>query len=516
MEMQEMSEGVVQREVRALAAAVLETTDDRLTEGASLAGLGLDSLGVVELKDAIDERYGIDIPMSVMTNRPTVSIIAKAVSKSGTTAGGVVTVPAMPEAQPLPVTTSGDALFAFPGHAETADPQSRRHLEAARSLVPSAIALIEAGIARNWQAGAQLHIRRHDATLVDVGVGMAEAGRSMRADDLLPWLCNNKAVIALAIAVLWQRDELALDDPVAAVVPEFAVHGKERITYRQLLTHTASLRPDAGYQLPGGSKAALWDVICGAPHPEDALPGLEAYYNAIAGFFVLGMTIERIDGRPLERFVLEEVFRPLAVRDARLGFDEASFTTNRRRIAPLFHMSPVGRAHPFLSDAAQFDVFMPGVAGFGPARDLAAVYNALLPGREKESILTEQTKEALTAKHRVGLYDAHWGGFLSHGLGVVTDGGYFGRYCSPRAFGYQGWSSTAVADPEHDLVIVMITNGAVDGTDRYRAVTDAVYRDLGLDAQPLAAPQVTAVEPERTPYWSATAITEDQWWASRG
>jgi CubicO group peptidase (beta-lactamase class C family) len=47
-----------------------------------------------------------------------------------------------------------------------------------------------------------------------------------------------------AVLLLVERGQIGLDDAVAKHLPEFAAHGKEGITIRQLLTHTSGLRPD--------------------------------------------------------------------------------------------------------------------------------------------------------------------------------------------------------------------------------------------------------------------------------
>ncbi|MCX8107193.1 MAG: beta-lactamase family protein, partial [Verrucomicrobiae bacterium] len=47
-----------------------------------------------------------------------------------------------------------------------------------------------------------------------------------------------------AVMLLVERGQLNLDAPVSAYLPEFTGSEKEKITLRQLLTHTSGLRPD--------------------------------------------------------------------------------------------------------------------------------------------------------------------------------------------------------------------------------------------------------------------------------
>src|SRR5262249_60304400 len=67
-------------------------------------------------------------------------------------------------------------------------------------------------------------------------------GAPLPRDPLMLWLSSTKPVPAVAIAQLWERGLLELDDPVALHIPEFAANGKEGITLRHLLTHTGGIR----------------------------------------------------------------------------------------------------------------------------------------------------------------------------------------------------------------------------------------------------------------------------------
>ena len=67
----------------------------------------------------------------------------------------------------------------------------------------------------------------------------AGATGAMQPDTLMLWLSAGKPLTAIAIAMLMERGQLSLDQSVASVIPEFAVNGKEVITLRHLLTHTA-------------------------------------------------------------------------------------------------------------------------------------------------------------------------------------------------------------------------------------------------------------------------------------
>jgi CubicO group peptidase (beta-lactamase class C family) len=106
-------------------------------------------------------------------------------------------------------------------------------------------------------------------------------------------------------------------------------------------------------------------------------------------------------------------------------------------------------------------------------------------------ILKVQTIEAITAHHRVGVYDktfrhvVDWGlGFIcqSNQYGVETVPYGYGPHASPRTFGHSGArSSIGYADPQHGLVVACVFNGAPsEGKhhERMREVNAAIYESL--------------------------------------
>ena len=96
------------------------------------------------------------------------------------------------------------------------------------------LAAVQSGIDQGLHIGAQVYVSLRGRAVIDTGVGLASPhdGRPMTADTITLWLSSGKPVTAVAIARLWERGLLDLDDPIARHVPEFAAHGKETITVR--------------------------------------------------------------------------------------------------------------------------------------------------------------------------------------------------------------------------------------------------------------------------------------------
>ena len=134
----------------------------------------------------------------------------------------------------------------------------------------------------------------------------------------------------------------------------------------------------------------------------------------------------------------------------------------------------------------------PGSGARGPIRELGLFYETLVRKRGS-TILSPQTVEALTARHRVGMYDHTFKHVIDWGLGFIINSNMygvdsvpygFGPHASMRTFGHSGnQSSTGFCDPEHGLVVSWVMNGMPGEArhqERARAINAAIYEDLGF------------------------------------
>lgn len=392
---------------------------------------------------------------------------------------------------------------------------------AALARLPRTRDAILAGMGEGFHLGAQIYVSRHGEAIADAAVGESRPGRTLGRDDLMLWLSSTKPVAAVAIAQLWERGRLELDDPVARHIPEFAVHGKGAITLRHLLTHTAGIRLlDVGWPRDG------WDAIIARiaamrPEPRWA-PGRKAGYHHASSWFLLGEVVRRLDGRPYCRYVREEVFEPLGMLDSWVGMPVERYRELREeeRICPVFdtEAAPGGPPRPQGWDSEAWCTGShPGGNGYGPVGQLGRFYEMLLArGRAAGAagpILSPQSVEALTARHRAGMLDRTFQHVLDWGLGFIVNSRQYGAatvpygygdHASPRTFGHSGYrSSAAFADPEAGLVVALAFNGTPSNDAherRIRAVLGALYEDLGLV-------EATTPEPEADP---ARGRSEDQ------
>jgi CubicO group peptidase (beta-lactamase class C family) len=120
-----------------------------------------------------------------------------------------------------------------------------------------------------------------------------------------------------AVAVLQLRDEgkLRLDDGITRWLPDYDTRG-HTVTLRHLLAHTAGIAdfteaPEFGglsnLRLPRDSAYALQQR-----YPPQFAPGEAQIYNN-AGFWLLGLVIERASGMTYEDYIERRIFAPLGM-----------------------------------------------------------------------------------------------------------------------------------------------------------------------------------------------------------
>jgi CubicO group peptidase (beta-lactamase class C family) len=360
--------------------------------------------------------------------------------------------------------------------------------------LPRTTAIIEAGMAAGLHIGAQMYVSHRGRMVADVALGESRPGVPMTPDTIMLWMSATKPTGAVAIAQLWERGLLALDDPVAKHVPEFGQHGKDPITIRHILTHTAGIR----WIETGWPRASFDEVVarvCAMRPERDWVPGRKAGYSAYVSWYMLAEIVRRLDGREYARYVRQEIFEPLGMSDCWIAMPPDVYRAYGTRLG-IMQKTEGGRATDLGLDTEQACTNpRPSGSGHGPMRELARFYQMLLAGGQFDGkrVLTPQTVEALVSRHRAGLYDHTFKHVLDFGLGFVLDSKQYGAdtvpygygpHASPRTFGHSGMqSSCAFADPENDLAVAIVFNGTPGEAEhdlRIREVLATLYQELQI------------------------------------
>jgi CubicO group peptidase (beta-lactamase class C family) len=308
------------------------------------------------------------------------------------------------------------------------------------------------------------------------------------------WLSAGKPLTAVAVLKLWDQSRLDLDECVVKFLPEFGVGGKDRITIRHLLTHTCGFR-----LIETGWPDSKWDEIirniCAATVEPDWIIGRTAGYHTSSSWFILGEILARLTGDSYVDAMRHQLFEPLGLTDTWAALTPEQHSAYGTRLGRIFARE---RGELQLLDWHEPERCAnpsPGSNTRGPIRELGHFYEMLLSRgvAKKARILSVPAVEALTARHRVGLFDQTLAHIVDFGLGVIVDSNLYGantvpygygRYCSPRTFGHGGaQSSQGWCDPEQKLVVAYYFNGRPgEGQHNRRArhLNEAIYTDLGL------------------------------------
>ena len=348
-----------------------------------------------------------------------------------------------------------------------------------------------------------------------------------RALDQLPEAMTPDTIFDLAsltkvvatttsVMILVEEGRLRLSDRVVTYLPEFASHGKDRVTLEHLLTHVSGLRPDL--PLEEVFEGAGTAIARAADEVPEAGPGERFVYSDI-NFFVLGEIVRRVTGETLDRFARDRIFRPLGMSDT--GFNPLS--SLMPRIAPTQPCAPLawpcggdgavmlrGRVHDPTARR------MGGVAGhaglFSTAADLARFCRMLLGDGTLDDvrILAPLTVARMT---RVST-PPHIAD--RRGLGWDLDS----RFSSNRgdlfgfgSYGHTGFTGTSLwLDPASDTFVVFLSSrlhpsGAGDVTALRGRVATVVASAVSGDA---AGGSGALVE---TPVWTGLDVLREEGFA---
>ncbi|MFG2295879.1 serine hydrolase [Streptomyces sp. NPDC048603] len=283
------------------------------------------------------------------------------------------------------------------------------------------------------------------------------AERIAVAEDTVFDLASLTKLFTSVLAVQqMERGRLDLEARVDRYLPEFTGGGKERITVRQLLTHTSGLRSWAPFYHEStreGRLRLLWSV-----QPQET-PGSVYRYSDL-NLIALQLLLERITGRTLDTLLHDEITAPLGMHRTRynppLSWRRITAATEVQR--PPWSGVDRGLVWGAVHDENAYA--LGGVAGhagiFGTAWDLAVLARALLDGGAYagKRILRPASVELLFTDFNTA-FPGH-----DHGLGFeLYQHWYMGAMATPQSAGHTGFTGTSlVLDPSTDSFLILLGN----------------------------------------------------------
>jgi len=338
---------------------------------------------------------------------------------------------------------------------------------------------INRGIRYRAMPGAQLLVMKDGHVVYEKAYGHhTYRKQSVDPGDLYDLASVTKAAAtSLAVMKLYDQGQIDLKARVRDYLPELKKRTLGWYRIEQLLTHHTgvqselplngligrkfvadSLRGD--FILPVGPNRWLDSKVPGLVR--EGLRGKIAYtrraiyrYSDI-NYYLLQLIVEGIAEEPIDAFLSREFYVPLGL--GKLTFNPANAFPQARLVPTARDLwMRGGLLRGFVHDEGA--ALLGGVAGhaglFGNAHDLGRLFQLLVDGGSYagKEIISPETVTLFTSRSR---YNYRALGFdrLAGGWPNIVAAG-----ASNKTFGHLGFSGTSVwADPENDLVFVLLTN----------------------------------------------------------
>ncbi|KFY28956.1 hypothetical protein V491_00239 [Pseudogymnoascus sp. VKM F-3775] len=374
--------------------------------------------------------------------------------------------------------------------------------------------LMQEFIVSGQDVGASLCININgEDNVVDIWGGYADplTKKPWEKDTVVSVFSTTKLVTNLAALMLISRGVLRPEDKVAQHWPEFAANGKSEVTVGQVLAHTAGLST--------WQDNMTLEEVCDVEAATDKLarqaplwaPGTAMGYHAVTQGFLVGELVRRKTGMSIEKFVTEDICRPLGDgADFQLGCRKEDWN----RVAPV--VPPPGPSiQKVLSQLPGYDPdsllvrticnpmfsaedansvlwrssVLGSVNGHTNARALVKILSCFsLGGTCAEGghrLLSAETVKLALTEHAIGK-DVVMGRSGRRGLGIYLTGSGSGAVEGKLPEGSIGWGSgwggsIVVMDSDRKLTIAYTMNKMLnDNHPSPAAYIKAVYKILGV------------------------------------
>ena len=377
----------------------------------------------------------------------------------------------------------------------------------ANDIVKSAITDV---IREGREVGVQVAAYHHGKLVVDTWAGLADPakGRAVDGNTLFNVYSVTKAVAATALHIQVDRNLIDYEAPVVRYWPEYGVHGKERTTVRDVLTHRACVPQMPEHVTPELMCDWQWMTRAIAELKPLAEPGTRTLYLSMTFGWIVGELVRRTDPkqRSLGRFIREEIAMPLGIADLWVGIPDAALPRIARQIdamrpIPPEHLPPLFIASMPANVALTPEVFeradvrraeVAGVGGIFTARSEARFWAMLANGGELDGvrILSAGIVKTLgiPRSNSEELDQVMFNIPLPISLGGFWLGGSYPPVCSvknPRAICHPGQGgSIGWADFDANLAVAICHNRLFNANsteeDAILVVANAVREALGL------------------------------------
>lgn len=278
----------------------------------------------------------------------------------------------------------------------------------------------------------------------------------------------SKVLATTAMAMLlWERDQLDLDEPIATRLPEFVQNDppdspRHTITAQMLLAHSSGL-PAYGRLFERYQTVSVLLDAC-LRMPLEAPPDTRTVYSDI-GFIILGHLLETIAGESLDHYCQREVFVPLGMA--------ATMYCPPPQLRPSIPPTGIDNIlrHRMLQGEVNDDncYVLGGVSGhagvFSNVADILRFAGCILSGGTPiygPPIFRPETVSLFTSPQASSSRPC--GPVRALGWDVPSAPSSSGQFFSAHSVGHLGYTGTSLwIDLEKNLAIVLLTNRTFPG-----------------------------------------------------
>ena len=315
----------------------------------------------------------------------------------------------------------------------------------------------DAIVANAWPAdgpGAAIIVTEGGKPVYERGRGLAdiEAKTPITPATVFRIGSITKQFTAAVVMQLAAEGKLSLDDPLSKYFPDWP-KPSATATIRQLLNHTSGMQSYTdipGWMVEANTGRAYTNeemIAVFKDLPAPSKPG-EAYAYNNSAYFLIGVIIEKVTGKPWHQEVAERIYRPLKLNSFRYGVEEGQVV----QMATGYAVNEDGEA----GTSPKIHMSVPGAAGalIGTVGDLATWAHALHHGRivdaasYKAITTATKTSDGKEWPYGYGLALAELRGHKTIGHG----GGIF------------GFVTASIYVPEEDVFVAVFHNAAPSPT----------------------------------------------------
>ena len=318
------------------------------------------------------------------------------------------------------------------------------------------------------QAGLAVAVVKGRDTLLMRGYGFADLENQVPVTPQTVFRIGSitKQFTSSAVMQLVEQGKIGLDDDITKYLPNIPTHGR-RVLVRHLLNHTSGIPSytDIGPRFGAVMRRDLPHDSLVAIVAHDSLlfePGTHFYYNN-TGYFVLGMLLEKVTGKPYGDYLAERLFTPNGLT--------STVYCGTRRLIP-HRAQGYDRGRDGFTNADFLSMDLPYAAGSlcSTVGDLVAWTGKLAAGQ----VVSAASYKEMTTPVRFAT-----GRPMTYGFGLAADT-MGGRRVISHGGGINGFTSQLTYVPQDSLIVAVLGNTSSEVPS---VVANAIVRTvLGLPA----------------------------------